>query len=1087
MKDLLGTKLINRGIGLFVGALFVFGLAFTNVSAQGSTAKLSGTVVDQSGASIPGAEVLIENPATGLKRTSISNNSGIFYFPALPPAVYVVTAQKDGFAPVEFKDITLNVGDEKSLKIQLKVGQVGAEVEVIPDPVLADESGAVSTVVSREVVDNLPLNGRDIRPLLQLSPGVALTGVSEVSPGGFSVNGQRPQSNYVIVDGVSANTGVAVGVDTGARARLNNGTSAGTNVQGSYSNLASVDAIQEFQILTSTFAPEFGRSPGGQVILNTRSGTNKYHGSLYEYFRNDVLDAADFFINAAGLEKPALRYNNFGGTFSGPLPFLNFGEGVPFFHDGKDRTHVFVSYEGQRFLLPQAPFNFNVVSNEFRSSQTNPLARTFFNQFPVPTGPTVPGTIYAPFQLSYSEPNSADSVSVRIDHKYKDKYTFFGRYVWAPSSANIRDSGVSSFRTFEKNANFITLGATQIFSSNAVNDLRFNWTKNEGNTRSVYDGFGGGDRFASELFAPGDTQHQINFFSPQIPNSRVFFFEGDEAANRQRQINIVDNFTYNLGAHQLKFGVDFRRLSPKTGDEGVRRQLSIFSINEIQNSMAAFYIARYRLPVTLIYDNFSAFFQDTWKLSSRTTMTYGFRWEVNPSPKAEGLPVVTFNQAPVLTQRDQSNIDLALRDRYYDTSYTNFAPRFGISHLLHDKQGWETSLRGGVGIFYDIGQTGFGFQQFPYGGTAFNTSVSLPLDHFTIPEPNLNLSPTNRQSLEGFSDDFKLPRTYQWNITATQSLGKKQALTVGYVGALGRDLTRGVTVRFVPIPSTTAFFNPNVFGVSVVGNGGESDYHSLQTQFERRLSNGFSAIVNYTLSKSEDNASNSNVIAVPTNQTVEANDKGLSDFDVKHNFTTAITYNIPTPKWNGLAKAILGGWSLNSYAFVRSGLPLSVKIRNFKFDPDTNQFLFEELRPNVTGEPFYIFDSSLAGGRRLNVNAFDFEGVPSGQHGNFERNSIRWLGAWQVDLGLHRNFKFGENLNVQLRLESFNVFNHPNFSNPNTEVNRTPFGSVIVPFDFGLSTRMLSNTSASGFSVGGNPLFQFGGPRSHQIAVRITF
>src|SRR5436190_8315945 len=310
------------------------------IFAQTSTANLSGTVTDANGAVVPGATVTVTDLATRLQRTATTNDAGQFVVPLLPASKYSVTLQRDGFMTAEVNEMILNVNDAKSLNIRLKTGDIKETVNITGEAPLINESPAVATVIDRQFVGNLPLNGRSIQTLINLAPGVVAVPVAPNggSPGQFSVNGQRTNANYVTVDGISGNIGATNFEDLGQQA---SGSIPATNIQGGFSNLASIDALQEFTILTSTFAPEFGRQPGGQISLLTRSGENDYHGSLFEYFRNDALDARDFF----DLGKPPLRYNNFGGTFGGPVILPRFGDGGPALWRGRNKTFFFVPYE----------------------------------------------------------------------------------------------------------------------------------------------------------------------------------------------------------------------------------------------------------------------------------------------------------------------------------------------------------------------------------------------------------------------------------------------------------------------------------------------------------------------------------------------------------------------------------------------------------------------------------------------------------------------------------------------------------------------------------------------------------------------
>ncbi|MDQ3818804.1 MAG: TonB-dependent receptor, partial [Acidobacteriota bacterium] len=307
-----------------------------SVRAQTATATLSGTVMDEAGALIPSVNITLLNLSTALQRHATTNHEGSYTIPLLPPGRYNVTAQRAGFTTVEIRNVVLNTGDQLALRVKLKVGEIGESVTVIEDPSSLQQAAAVGTVVNRNFVENLPLNGRSFQSLFELTPGVVLTRATFNEQGQFSVNGQRANANYFMVDGVSANIGVSAGSAPGQAAA---GTLPALTAFGSTNNLVSVDALEEFRILTSAYAPEFGRTPGAQVSIITRSGGNEFRGSVFDYFRNDALDASDWFANSRGLKRPAIRQNDFGGVLGGPIL--------------KDRTFFFFSYEGLRLRQPQ--------------------------------------------------------------------------------------------------------------------------------------------------------------------------------------------------------------------------------------------------------------------------------------------------------------------------------------------------------------------------------------------------------------------------------------------------------------------------------------------------------------------------------------------------------------------------------------------------------------------------------------------------------------------------------------------------------------------------------------------------------------
>ncbi len=538
----------------------------TPVFGQSIAATLSGRVEDQNGAAIPDVTVTVVNKGTQLTREATSNDEGSFTIPLLPPGGYTLRAQGQGFAPVEFPNVVLNVGDQKALQIQLKAGDVSETVQVTNDASLIDESPAVGTLVDRQFVENLPLNGRSFNTLLELTPGVNLfngnTSSGGTERGNLSVNGQRADANYTTVDGVGANVGSNLFAGPGQN---ESGSVMASNVQGGTSNLVSMDALQEFKIQTSTYAPEFGHTPGGQISIVTRSGANRFTGTLFEYFRNDVLDATDWFNNANRLAKPPLRQNDFGGVLGGPLPLPRFGEGGPVFDSGKDRTFFFFSYEGLRLLQPTTVIQ-DVPSVSARNAAPSSI-RPFLDAFPLPTS-TGPATTngLATLAASSSNPSSLDATSIRIDHSVNSNISLFGRYNHAPSDTVTRGgSATPSFLlTTAQETDTVTVGATFVFSPELNNELRANYSRTRGASFFSQDTFGGAMLLPVSLlpsqFVPGASTLVFN-----LGGNLARYNLGPNNDNFQRQINLADNVSFTKGGHAFKFGVDYRRLAPTIG------------------------------------------------------------------------------------------------------------------------------------------------------------------------------------------------------------------------------------------------------------------------------------------------------------------------------------------------------------------------------------------------------------------------------------------------------------------------------------------------------------------------------------------
>ena len=1030
------------------------------VYAQSSAAKLNGDVVDQNGAVVPNATVMIVNPNTGFSREVTTDDHGFYSFPPLAAGTYVITVRREGFAPIETKDVILNVGDQKSLKIQLKAGDVNASVTVDSSAEAIRTDAAVSTVVDRQFVSNIPLNGRSFQSLITLTPGVVVVPSGTTNTNGqFSVNGQRAGSNNFLVDGVSANFGGAPGFFGGSST---SGNLPALTTLGTTQSLVSVDALEEFRVETSTYAAEYGRQPGGQISMVTRSGTNAFHGSIYDYVRNDIFDANDWFANRAGQPKPPKRQNNFGATLSGPILLPRFGEGgrQPGY-DGRNRTFFFFSYEGLRLILPQFSLT-NVPSLALR--QQSPAGiQPLLNAFPIPNGPVLANGL-AEFSSSYSDPSNLDATSIRVDHTVNSRMTLFARYNRSPSEsvtrrANVNLSGILGGRLLTQG---LTAGATLSLTPSASNEFRLNYSRNDAVSVNEQDSFGGAAPLPIDSIIPPQYQGagvlgilQLNFAGRTASAVPLLSISTNQAA-QQDQFNIVDNFSYGFGSHQLKFGVDLRRTKSHSdlssyilnGTVTTQQQILAATVPSVQ-------VVGIR-PVTGVFTNFSAYGQDTWRISPRLSLDLGLRWDVNPAPYEEGGS----DPAAVTQVRDLRTMQLApLGTPEWKTTYNNFGPRIGMAYHLSDRAGRETTLRGGFGVFYDTGNdlSGQNLARYPYQANRIVTNVVFPLSPVQVaparfPIETLPLTPPYPQFLV-FDPELKLPYTLQWNLAVQQSLGRNQVLSVSYVAAAGRRLLQTTQANIATI-------NPSFTTIQLIKNNATSDYHALQAQFQRRLSRGLQLLGSYTWSHALDDDS--------TGQTNRVAQHGNADFDVRHLFAAAATYDIPA-RGNEVARAILGGWSINTNLTARSALPVDI-IATTLTDPVTGGLV--NVRPNViSGVPFYVDDSTLPGGRRINRAAFTIPAA--GQSGNFGRNQVRGIGAWQVDFSLRRQLGLTERLKVELRGEAFNIFNHPNFGTIQT---------ALTAANFGQATNMLNR------QLGGlNQLYQIGGPRSFQFALKLLF
>jgi hypothetical protein len=1050
----------------------IVSLSAGRVMAQSTNAAITGRVTDPTKAVIGGAQVAAVNTGTNVRYEAATNGTGSYVIPDLPPGPYRVEVEKPGFKTIVETGVVLHVQDTVELNFELAVGAVAESVTVSADQNnMNTTDGSVSTVVDRQFAENLPLNGRSFQTLIQLTPGVVLVASNASDGGQFSVNGQRAASNYWMVDGVSANIGVSsIGPGNGT-----GGTLGSFSALGGTSSLVSVDALQEFRIQTSTYAPEFGRTPGGQISIVTRSGTNQFHGTLFDYFRNNVLDANNWFANSAGLPRPEERQNDFGGTFSGPIV--------------KDRTFFFFSYEGLRLRLPETALT--SVPDLLARQNAVPAMQPYLNAFPVPNGPEILDaggnpTGAAQDNASFSDKATLDAYSIRIDQKLSNRLSLFGRYNYSPSELLQRGDG-SSLNNLQSNTittQTATVGATWAISPTVANDLRFNYSRVTASSAYSLDNFGGAVPLTSLPFPTGFTS-QNSLFALSIINSALTasgFGSGQAAQNLQRQINVVDNFSVQRGSHSLKFGLDLRRLSPLTAPSAYAQGVYFPDVPSVESGISELGFAESNSAVTLLFHNLAIFAQDTWRVVPRLTLTYGLRWDVDFAPSSlngPSIPSVTgYNMA------DFSQLALAPAGTApFKTTYGNFAPRIGIAYQINQSQDWMTVLRGGFGVFYDLvsSEAGNALNTGAPPFTAFNPfSGTFPFTAAQIAAPTVQ--PASLADLYAFNPNLKLPYTLEWNVALEQALGKQQTISASYVGANG---TRLLQTSFVASPPT----NPNLGAGVFIDNTAASEYDALQIQFQRRLSHGLQALASYTWSHSIDDGSAGSIFLTSNVGTPGSNsstNRGPSDFDIRHAASAAVTYDVPWPEINTFANEILRDWSIEDVIQARSAPPVDVSDANFFF---LSGGIRADVRPDlVPGQPLYLYGSQYPGGKAFNPAAFTNPPVdPSTgdpvRQGNVPRNFLRGFGAAEWDFGVHRDFPIHESLHLQFRAEVFNLLNHPNFGPPNGQ-----FGAG----GFGLSTQTLGQSlnGGPGGNLGGgafSPLYQIGGPRSIQLALKLMF
>jgi Carboxypeptidase regulatory-like domain/TonB dependent receptor len=1047
---LLATRVLCADRFTFLVRTFALSLLLLlELGAAAQTANLSGAVSDSSHAVVIAASVTIVKESTGLKHTTTSSDQGFYHFAFLPPGSYTISVRANGFAVVNLTGVKLDPGQEARLDFTLSPAAVKESITVRGNSSsVQTESPALGTEVDSQLIQELPLNGRTFQSLIALAPGVVMPGtLSQVrGQGGIIVNGQRSTANYFTVDGVSANLNMQcvnlqcnprlVGADAG-------GTSPVYTLLGTTHNLVSLDGMQEFKLQTSTTPAEFGRAGGGQLQIVTRSGSNDFHGSLFDYFRNEALDANDWFANSAGFPRAPHRQNDFGGIFGGPIL--------------KNRTFFFFSYEGLRLLVPGVGKIF-VPSLSVRQAATGAI-KQLFDAFPLPNGPEDPATMFAQFTGNFPSLTSSDNASIRIDQMVSQKLILFGRYSEAPSTGSQQGYDVVSSRASFRS---ITFGATLALSSKTTSDLRLNYSRNDADRSFRLVSFGGSDPPPDSLLFPppfASPGSSLTFIS--LP---IGYRAGRGGENLQRQGNLVSNTSILEGSHELKFGVDYRYLAPHIGPFNYRLHPGFDSLQSALSGITSETTIQSFDSVTMGFQDLSLYGEDNWKVTPRFTLIYGLRWELNPAPYAKDhQQLITLTGFPVLASMQLAPLGTPV----YDTTYNNFAPRFGAAYQLLRHPDRETVVRGGFGIFYDlgVGNIGNAAAAFPHLREKDLFGVPFPLStQNAMPPPPVSLDPPYSDVFEVFAPQHKLPRSYQWNLTVDQSLGARQVLSASYVGETGRRLLRE-NILYDPNPR----FSDSQ--INLTTNGSSSDYHALQVQFQRRIAGGLAALLSYTWSHSLDDTSADEGGDNFTNPRL---DRGPSDFDARHAFNAAFAYNIPGPGGNPALRRVLSNWSIDTIFTTRTALPDNVFVVREDLGLDTR--LFNARPDRVPGAPLYIYDPALPGGRRISPAAFT---VPvEVRQGDLGRNALRGFPVSQLDFAIRRQFSVTDKVKLQWRVEFFNLLNHPNFGM--VDSNFGFFPPLQPNQDFGIAVGMLNGSTD-------DPLYSVGGPRSIQLSLQLRF
>lgn len=1122
---------------LFFALFLCFGLSGLARAQEENAGTIVGQVTDSTGAAIPNAAVVVANTATGETRQVQTTGDGQYTVYPVYPGTYTITVEQPGFKR-SVVNATINAKDRRPINIVLEVGAPTETVTVTDEPPLIQDSPVGQTLVSGNQVVELPLNNRNFIRLLETVPGVSSDLDDEsnfglTSRASISINGMRRNAVNYLVDGAS-------------------NTDVGSNI--TLLSTPTVDSIREFKVLSSNYTAEIGRSGGGAVIIVTRGGGNKFHGNLYEFVRNDYFNANSFFNNRLGrnadgtprADVPKLRYNNFGGTFSGPLYLPRFGEGGSPVYSGKNKTFFFFSEEVRRIIrgtsdagalvpsvlerqgdfsatlglpiyrTPSGAFTTTATGNTpvtaidtagntiqirqnqiFRQSDNRPYAN---NIIPITDiDPRALGLLQAyplannganGFTYSPVNINNTRQEVFRIDHNFNNSHKIFGRYT--QDTSNTQETGglftgvnLPNIATTATSVpgKILAIAYTGIFSSNVVNEFAFNYSANEISSvligrgrRSDYPGAG-----SIAEFYPENNANAIPSISTRFTFLGALQGYSIEYANNAFR----DTLTWSKGNHIYKFGGEVTK-EIKNENAGSNSQGS-FGFSTIQSrgldgtaaitgtgdSFASFLLGRantYSESATDFRVNFrfgrrEFFAQDTWKIRPNLTLDYGVRYQYFVPPIDKNNKIGSFD--PFLYSRSRvtctsaactaltiagtdinNGIGLAGSTSRFDRSIVpsdrnNFSPRVGFAYDPFSNG--KTIIRAGYGFYYDQALIGI-FEQAAFTTPAFNPNASFTStasDVITFSNPGAGTPPGTLplRSVIATAPDFKTPETQQASIGVQREVFRNAVAEVSYVHTKGDFLIRRRNINFVTpanivsnIANTGITNGTNIrpyigySAITYIETSAKSRYNGLLSSFNYRLKKGFTITLAYTLSKTMADATNDrDAIDDPQNPFDTQPEYAEARTSRRHIFSASYVYELPffRKSSNQLARLLLGGYQISGITNFESGPPIPRVIvadtlsgtrgsyANIIGDP--NSGLAGTIDP-VTGLPF-LFDPTAFGPSAV------------GEFGNAPRAFARAPGRKQTNLALTKQFYFNKEQNVylQLRAESFNLFNTTQF------------------------------------------------------------
>ncbi len=1062
---------VLRYLGVVIALL---ALPAMDACAQGNLATLSGIVEDASRARIQGAGIRLVHVLTGAQSECVTDESGVFYLPRVMPGSYTLQIERPGFATAQVTGLIVNAGENRSLLIRLRVGSVTETVEIDAASLQIDTvSAAVGTTLDRKIAASIPVNGRSFQDLITLTPGVLTQSPQTLggplsANGGLSVNGQKTNANSFLVDGVSGNFGSAS--LSGARKVPSDGSEPALTAIGTTQSLASIDALEEFRVLASGYSAEYGGAPGAQFVLETRSGAEAgaraIHGGGFNSRRYSMYDGLNWFdryyeqnagkrIFLGGrVEKIPYIQNGFGGTVGFSLP--------PFRPGGLlTQTYVFSSLEAIRVSQP-SPYQTYFAPSYFIYQQVPAALQSLLYDFPMTASnydiplPTIQVGVFSPM------PARLSALAIRLDSRLSARTVVFGRYTRSPSSNE--ELALTSVTETRRPSLDATLGITTQLSSHHMNDLRAGYARSDvsSSTSLAEFEYSYPDRFTdllSDLGIPSPHTSGRGEAYIHLLGYGESMLIVDQASSSLRQWNGRDVFSAQAGNHLLQLGVDNRHIASGVTSAPLSVEADFFSADSLVTNRASAVTITRSVPEAMRFNEFSAFVQDTWKLSKVVTMSPGVRWEFAPAPRgSDGADAYTL----LGSLASPSTLRLARRGTpLWHASWYNFGPRIGAAWSVIDKPGRETVVRGGAGVYFgsDNGAAAQAFNALGFSATRHFVDVPIPVTAEQLDFTTAVTAPHTDALVFAFPHHFQLPYTLQWNVSIDRALGQNQMVSAAWVASSGHHLLQE--------QRTNIHAQNSDFGeVSYFPSGVSSSYESFQTKYERKVTPGVQALASYVWAHAIDFGSTAPEFPLT---------RGNSDLDVRHNLQLAVAWQQHPRGGNWIGRHMLAGWNADARITARSSFPVTLAGNLFS-DAATGDRYYSGV-DRVPGRALYLHGAQFPGRRAFNGGpdadspAFT---LPDGTApGDAPRNVVRGFGDVQMNAAVGRDLHFTRWSNLQLRGEAYNLANHPEFGYIEPVVSNALFGQAT----------MLLNQSLG--SAG--PLYQPGGPRSVQFSARIQF